>query len=467
MSLVSQLEKGWALSRTEARDLIAQGDPVVPQLLDALKQDKLEVQLAAAVLLGAMQRAEAAPPIANVLEHLPEDLEDDDLVRALGESLARLGDSGRQELVRLALHAPAPLVRIDAAASLSYVIPLHPELRESVGQDLTEIVKQSKDDVVTTEAVESLCDIGYQQALDVVRQAFKQERIDPDVISLEEAEDSLEHGGRLEALPKLDEPLHEFSPDHTAALIAWRDAFEAAPGEHTSVRINEFFEDVNLLLDSADEDRLLSRLAQVQWSFLGYRMLPSEQLEKVGRDRVGQALDLLSLEAGPLRRRLKDQKDDYLLWAGALRAAQLEQVDEFHDLASRIASSGQNQAALDYPAIERLAKERDADFGELVIDAALVHGDLPEAWDRAGYLGESDPEGGLELFEHIMAQQPDMLWTAAAAAEELGPQVTQALLEEALEKAKRGQSAAHPRVPDKPCPVEVLQGYLDEVGDAT
>jgi hypothetical protein len=126
--------------------------------------------------------------------------------------------------------------------------------------------------------------------------------------------------------------------------------------------------------------------------------------------------------------------------------------DEALQAVEALLSNEARHPALDYQAVAWFRDE---------LESKLREWNVIGAWERAGIMASSAAEGVAE-FRKLLEDDPAFLWTAAAMAENHGrecPRDVRSVLEECV---KAAHSVGHPLLPEEPCPMSVLQGYLDD-----
>jgi len=300
------------------------------------------------------------------------------------------------------------------------------------------------------------------------------------------------------------DPLERFAPRHRAALASYRRRLDEATSLDVKERVEAFSLDLASLMPTttpregprlgrndpchcgsgknykkchleADEvrpDPIRFRIARLdKWPPMGYALTVSQQLQQMPRAEVEAHVDILAMSPAQLRQRLADEDNDYLLWAGAQRWRVLGNWERAVDLATRVAASNACHPALDYRHIERLAVLPPEDGRaprsgrDMWFHHCLRTGELSLAWDIAEDVLVDDLERGLAMFRQALDAHPGNLWTAAAladaAADAGSPEVVDEL-EIAVARAREGGSRPHPELPDEPCPVDVLEAFLED-----
>ena len=155
-------------------------------------------------VLGALGPAKAAEPLAACLGS-----EDDWISDGLPAVYAAIGPSSVPILWNVLTNSTAPVhARHDASAALTEMADAHPEERASIVEQLTAFLdRPSADDnageeAVTTSVISNLCDLKAKSAYPAIRRVYAENRVDPQVIGLDDVErdlgmrPSLERGQR-------------------------------------------------------------------------------------------------------------------------------------------------------------------------------------------------------------------------------------------------------------------------------
>jgi len=476
------------LSREEARAILDQGEELAGELLVLLRSGDYWQSWAAAVLLGALQDARAVEGLVELM--LCSDQGRDEVAV---ESLARIGEP--------ALEAVLPLENWMAVMCLGQIGQYHPELRPRVAARLVEHLAGKQ--CIT--AAYGLADIDWQDAIPVIEANMGEPHWDRDSFYEQDVADWRAGIYKTQAIH--DDPLHHLTAAHRVELDRYlADLQKAIEAQFSTPEFRARFASELASLRphrtavrqvqaghndpcpcgsgkkykkcclEADQSLgkpgpLEARLQTANWLHAGFRLTPCEQLAQLPQEEVFAHLDILRMPLPDLRQRMAGETNDYLLWAAANRYHDLGRPDERREAALAVALSDARHPALNYEEIASLAlidlrEVRRQRLPELRL--ALQRGLLVEAIFYAQEELERNAEAGFRAFEEILRQHPQPLWTAAAMVDELPyGSAGRALpaLEKAVEQARRGRSLPHPLLPERPCPLWVLEGYLEEVRD--
>ncbi|MHB2016122.1 MAG: SEC-C metal-binding domain-containing protein [Candidatus Xenobia bacterium] len=489
-------------TRDEAAEILQAGDTVVRYIRRALGSIDRLLESRAVVLAAQLRHPSLMEPVAQKLQNCAR-LRDDGSPAGysftIALALAAFGEPAIPILAETARQARRDHVRKAAVRGLLRMACQSPELRNLVGPTLMDLLRESHPPGACIHVAKALTFLDWREAMPMIGEAIEAGRIPADLFP----RSALEGWALSPRLPEkfedvADEDLMDlFPPRHEAAFFDYeRDLTEAcnqalkeeigeaaierdlaalrAPRPAAGVGRNEPCpcgsgrKYKKCCAQAAQADPLRLRIAHLEWPAIGYRMLPSEQLARLPAEEVTAHLDILAMSASELKRRLANETNDYLLWAGAQRQLVLHRGREAQALATLVAASNGDHPALCYPAIETIAHldliaatHSDA----AVRDAILRGGHLPEFWEEARNLAQHDAQGAEELFLQALRAHPRNWWTVVAMASALYDRPHRVLphLQQALEEAEAGRSVGHPRLPDRPCPPEVLRGWVEAV----
>jgi len=187
------------LSREEARAILDQGEELAGELLVLLRSGDYWQSWAAAVLLGALQDARAVEGLVELM--LCSDQGRDEVAV---ESLARIGEP--------ALEAVLPLENWMAVMCLGQIGQYHPELRPRVAARLVEHLAGKQ--CIT--AAYGLADIDWQDAIPVIEANMGEPHWDRDSFYEQDVADWRAGIYKTQAIH--DDPLHHLTAAHRVEL---------------------------------------------------------------------------------------------------------------------------------------------------------------------------------------------------------------------------------------------------------
>ena len=506
------VKRGEQLSQAGAREVAGYDRGlVVPILVEALHVPSAAIRANGAALLCLCPDPSAIDALARLVrDGVDDDLGGEYLNEVAASALARIGLPALPVLERLARE---DIECNPSHEALTYLALQHPEVKERVAGVLLDVLRKTRSRYLRSSAAQVLQHIDWLPAATEIGRDLEAGRIDDFVY--DPADHEMWAGGTLDGprtggLLCFDDPLERFVEGQHDVLTDYRTAFDERVREAMAVVPSAvFLQDAAALclqpvrtdprvgrndpcpcgsgkkhkkccLDSPESDRLvrlLRRVPMVRWPGSGYAWKLSEQLERMPIEQVERAVDALMSSARELDAMGvdTDSLDDYLLWAVASRYGVLGQSHRLRDIATRIAASDARHPALDYTAIERTAILEDLEdlhgerFREQALGDFLRLGHLTSAWSVAESLAHHDSPEALATYVRIWNTWPAVLWTPLAMAEALLWQCPGELVEHlrrAVELAEKGHSCAHPMMPGRACPVDILQWQLERVKDA-